>query len=162
MTDIQHIDVDSEEFDGTPKALRDHVKKLQKQLDAVVAERDGFRTQLTEQSLGSVLTDAGYKNPKRVQRDLLADGVDPLDSEAVKTWLETNGEDYARGSVEQASTPTPTEDEQVEFQIPDYRRLNAPAEIGTPTSPDKAQAVLNAPPNATPAEMLAYLNGLGI
>lgn len=162
MTDIQHIDVDSDEYEGTPKALRDHVKKLQKSLTEVTTERDGFRTQLTEASLGSVLTDAGYKNPKRVQRDLLADGIDPLDTEAVKTWLETNGEDYAKGSAEQAVAPAPGEGEQQIVQVPDYRKLNAPAEIGTPVSPDKLQAVLNAPQDATPAQMLAYLQGQGI
>ena len=95
MPDIEHIDVDHEDFEGTPKALRDHVKKLQDALKSANTTISDFRSRETERALSDVLT--GFKNPTRVQRDLLADKVDPLDSEAVSKWLEVNADDYARG-----------------------------------------------------------------
>ena len=102
---IQHIDVDSEEFEDAPKALRDHVKKLQKELGDLSSDRDKWRTQVQSQALGSVLADQGFKNPDRVKRDLLADQIDPLDTAAVETWLAANGDDYAKGQAAQAATP---------------------------------------------------------
>lgn len=107
MTDIQHIDVDAPEFDGTPKALRDHVAKLQEALKATTQERDTYKTQATTSALGDVL--AGYKNPERVKRDLLSDSIDPLDKTAVEKWLSENGDDYAKGAGS-AAPAVPSED----------------------------------------------------
>lgn len=101
MTDIQHIDVNAAEYDGTPKALRDHVAKLQDALKATTTERDTYKGQATAAALGDVL--AGYKNPERVKRDLLSDSIDPLDKTAVEKWLGDNGDDYAKGSTEPVS-----------------------------------------------------------
>lgn len=102
--DIQHIDVDNAEYDGTPKALRDHVKRLQERLTEVSQERDTFRGQATSAALGGVL--AGYKNAERVKRDLLGDGIDPLNREAVEKWLGENGDDYARSDSGNANPVT--------------------------------------------------------
>lgn len=93
--DIQHIDIDAPEYDGSPKALRDHVKRLQEAHKALQQERDTYRGQATAAALGDVL--AGYKNPERVKRDLLSDSIDPLNKEAVEKWLSENGDDYAKG-----------------------------------------------------------------
>ena len=101
MTDIQHIDVNAAEYDGTPKALRDHVKRLQEAHKSLQQERDTYRGQATSAALGDVL--AGYKNPERVKRDLLSDSIDPLDKTAVEKWLGENGSDYAQGT----GTPAP-------------------------------------------------------
>ncbi len=101
MTDIQHIDLDAPEFDGTPKALRDAYKALQDRYKTVTTERDTYKGQATQAALGDVL--AGYKNPERVKRDLLSDSIDPLDKTAVEKWLGENGSDYATGT----STPAP-------------------------------------------------------
>lgn len=101
MTDIQHIDIDAPEFDGTPKALRDAYKALQDRYKTVTTERDTYKGQATSAALGDVL--AGYKNPERVKRDLLSDSIDPLDKTAVEKWLGDNGDDYAKG----AGTPAP-------------------------------------------------------
>lgn len=96
MTDnIQHIDVDSDEFIDAPKALRDHVKKLQQANTRLTETNTDLSGRLTATALTDVLSE--FKNPERVKRDLLSDKIDPLDSEAVKTWLGTNGGDYARG-----------------------------------------------------------------
>jgi hypothetical protein len=140
MTDIQHINVDDEQYEDAPQGLRDYVKKLQKQNETLRTERDGFRNQISESALGDVL--AGFKNPGRVKTDLLSDGVDPLDNEAVTKWLETNGDDYARGE----QTPAAPESEvQDETQVPDYDRLNSLSQLGTPSGSDKAQIVANPP-----------------
>lgn len=101
MTDaIQHIDVDSDEFLDTPKALRDHVKKLQASLTRANEQVETLRGQATASALGDVLKE--FKNPERVKRDLLAEKIDPLDPKAVETWLAANGDDYAKG----AATPS--------------------------------------------------------
>jgi len=159
MTDIQHINVDDEQWDGTPRALREHVDKLQRALNELKTERDQLRGQFTETALGNVL--AGFKNPQRVKAALLGDKIDPLDTEAVNKWLSENGDDYARatGTAEPPATevqgdPAPT--------FPDYGRLNAPSEIGEPSVADQLQAVQNAPKDASPQELLAYFASKGI
>lgn len=157
MTDIQHIDVDSEEFEGTPRALREHVKKLQKALTDVSAERDGFRNQINESALGDVL--AGFNNPERVKRDLLSDKVDPLDTEAVNKWLADNGNDYAKAQA--PADPQETEP-QAEFQQPDYGRLNAPASVGQPAGVDPAQIVNSAPTDLSPDKLRQWFLDRGI
>lgn len=133
MTDIQDIDVDAPEFDGTPKALRDHVKRVQEALKATTAERDTYRTQATSSALGDVL--AGFKNPERVKRDLLSDGIDPLNREVVEKWLGENGDDYAKGASAPA-TPVQSEDAAA-YQRLQQTELTSPADM---TSVEAAMA----------------------
>lgn len=106
---IKHLDLDSEEFEDAPKAVRDYAKSLKKQLESVTKERDGVRTQLASSSLEKVLADKAFKNPAKVQKDILRDGVNPLDSEAVEAWLADNSDDYAKGTQETpvAEPPVP-------------------------------------------------------
>lgn len=125
MTDIQHIDVDAPEYDGTPKALRDHVAKLQDALKATTTERDTYKGQATSAALGDVL--AGYKNPERVKRDLLSDSIDPLDKAAVEKWLGENGDDYARGAGSSA-TAVPSEDAAAHQRLQETQLTN-PADM---------------------------------
>lgn len=125
MTDIQYIDVNAPEFDGSPKALRDHVAKLQESLKATISERDTFRGQATSAALGDVL--AGYKNPERVKRDLLGDSIDPLNREAVEKWLSENGDDYARG--ESAPATTVSSDEAAAHQRLQQTDLTTPSDM---------------------------------
>lgn len=125
MTDIQYIDVDAPEFDGSPKALRDHVAKLQEALKATSAERDTYRGQATAAALGDVL--AGFKSPKRVERDLLSDGIDPLNREAVEKWLGENGDDYARG--EGSPAPAVPSEEAAAHQRLQQTELTSPADM---------------------------------
>lgn len=110
MSDIQHIDTDSDEWENTPKALRDQVKKLQKALTESTQTITEFRTRETDTALTGVL--AGFKSPGKVKRDLLADGVDPLDSEAVTKWVGENGSDYAQApapAAEPSEEPAPND-----------------------------------------------------
>lgn len=137
--DIKHIDTESEEWENTPKTLRDQVKKLQdalKQRDEAIT---GLKSTAAESALGGVL--AGFKNPGRVKRDLLADGIDPLDSSAVETWMKDNGDDYARGTTE----PAPPE-QQPEAATPDLQsqwdRLQIPGSQN-PAALEKTEAVFS-------------------
>ena len=123
--DIQHIDIDAPEFDGSPKALRDHVKKLQDAVTSLRTERDTYKGQATSAALGDVL--AGYKNPERVKRDLLGDSIDPLDTEAVKKWLGENGDDYARGDG--GTAPAVPSEEAAAHQRLQQTDLTSPADM---------------------------------
>ena len=73
--------------------LRGYTKALKQHLDHVTAERDGVRDQLASRTLDDALS--GFKNPRRVERSLRADGINPLDNSAVEVWLAENADDYA-------------------------------------------------------------------
>jgi len=105
---LQHIDIDSEESEDAPRALREYAKQLKRQLETTQAELGKATKQLASRAIAEVLADKGFKNPKRVERDLLADDIDPHDQQAVAAWLEANGDDYAKGAVTPASeSPAP-------------------------------------------------------
>lgn len=106
MTDaIKHIDLDHEDFEDAPKALRDYAVKLKQALVAKDAEVSTLRGQVASRAVADVLGDKGFKNPKAVEKALLGDGIDPLDNSAVESWLTENGDDYAKA----ANTETPNE-----------------------------------------------------
>lgn len=149
MTDnIQHIDVDSDEFIEAPKALRDHVKRLQGKLTEVTGERDTFRDQATSGALSGVL--AEFKNPDRVKSAMLGDKVDPLDTEAVRTWLASNGDDYAKGGQSSVSSTDSVTAEERSAQA----NLNASSEFTTPADMSKFEAAK--------AEITPEMNGADI
>lgn len=133
--ELKHIDVESEEFEDAPKALRDYVKKLQAQDRKRSDELNQVRGQLASRAVADVLADKGFKNPERVKRDILADGIDPTDKAAVDGWLSENSDDYARAEAAAAaateesteSTTVPTEVQQ------NYRNLNV---AGSPAGAD--------------------------
>lgn len=154
---IEHIDVDHEDFESAPKALREHVKNLQaalKERDKIVSD---FRSRETERALSDVLT--GFKNPGRVQRDLLADKVDPLDTEAVNKWLEDNAGDYARG--EGAAAEAPAEQASPDATLAaQYARLQ-PTGIRKPSDNQKAEAIASLPDDLTAAQVEQRLRELG-
>jgi len=136
MTDnLQHIDVDSDEFIDTPKALRDHVKKLQQANTRLTETNTDLTGRVTASALNGVLTE--FKNPERVKRDLLTDKVDPLNSEAVTAWLEKNGSDYARG--EGASTQSSTPNVSAE-EVAAHQRIANGGDLRTPADMTKFEA----------------------
>ena len=136
MTDnIKHLDLDSEDFEDAPKALRDYARNLKKQYEQAVTERDGVRKQLASKAVSEVLGDKGFKNPKRVERDLLADGIDPLDTSVVESWLKDNSDDYARTTG--SATPTPEQNEEQQRQQAAYQQLNAGGELRQPADQSK-------------------------
>lgn len=122
MTDnITHINLDDEQFEDAPKALRDYAAKLKKALDAAHGEAGQLRSQLASKSLGDVLGTKGFKNPKAVEKSLLADKVDPLDESAVAKWLEENSDDFAKaegtpGEPNQPATQQLTPEQQADAE----------------------------------------------
>lgn len=77
--------------EGGPKALRDLVKKLQKDLDKVTEERDGYAAKAKAADLSTIFTTKNV--PPSIQRWIKKDGVEPT-AEAVDQWLAENGEDF--------------------------------------------------------------------
>lgn len=140
---MSYDDFDDEQNYGeenSPKALRDLVKKLTKERDALKAERDTFATQAKEATLSTVFTD--LKIPAHIQRWMKRDGVE-ANADAVKTWVNENGADF-------------------NFKLGD----NAPAETESPegqqSSPVEAPAAPAAQSVLTPedAAELARLQAL--
>lgn len=151
----QFIDVDEDEYLDAPKALRDAYKKLVRQHTEIVKERDTFKSVATERALGDVLKD--FKNPKRVQRDLASDGIDPLDSEAVSAWLEENGDDYAKG---EGSTPPAPRGEDPDAAA---QRQIAGADLQTPADMTKLEAALaELGDDATPEQVIKVYQSHGV
>lgn len=165
MTDtIKHIDLDDELFEDAPKALRDYAKSLKKQFDALTSDLDGARKQIASHALSGVLGDKGFKNPKRVEQDILRDGVDATDKAAVDAWLEANGDDYAKGEVT-AETPAPVqqETEEQKAQREGYQALNAGDQLRNPAELSKfesAQAEIT--DDMDGAQVLAILRKHGV
>jgi len=145
----EYIDVDDDDYFDAPKALRDHVKRLQEQLKGVVQERDTLSSKLSNRSASDVLADKGFKNPKRVARDLLADKVDPSDEAAVTKWLEENGDDYAKAQVQPASDAAPaeggegTEDDGTPEIQSGHEAMQRTTTGASPAGHDKYQAAFN-------------------
>lgn len=153
MTDIQHIDINSAEFDGSPKALRDHVAKLQEAHKALLQERDTYKGQATAAALGDVL--AGYKNSERVKRDLLSDSIDPLNREAVEKWLSENGDDYAKSDSGTATTVS-SEDAAAHQQL-QQTNLTNPADM---TAFEAAKAEITPDMSGTEVKAVYRKHGL--
>lgn len=158
MTDIQHINVDDEQWDGTPRALREHVDKLQKALKDASQKITGYETERASSALSGVLT--GFKNPERVKTDLLSDKVDPLDSEAVTKWLEKNGDDYAKG---EANPEPPAPADQADSQAAQYAALQLGSEYRPAADIGKLDVVKSQlPPDATKEQVAAALREAGV
>lgn len=150
--DIQHIDVDADEWQGTPRALREQVDKLQKALKTANQKITGFESERVETALSGVLT--GYRNPGKVKADILRDKVDPLDDEAVAKWLKDNGDDYARD--EQAPVDPSSAEEQPDPQA-DRAKLDAVAQIGQSGAANAEALVASVPKDLSPAETREWL-----
>lgn len=158
MTDnYEYIDVNDEQWDGTPRALRDALDKAQKALKTERQATAELRNQTASTALSGVL--AGFKNPERVKTAILGDKVDPLNSEAVTAWLESNGDDYAKGTPADPSTDD-TQTSQAaapQASTPNYQQLNGLAEIGTPAGANALQEIQAMPEGLGPKDAYAWL-----
>lgn len=153
-----HLDVDDDEFESAPKALRDAYKKLQKAHNEQGQQITELSSQLSSQALSGVLT--GFKNPDRVKSALLGDKVDPLDTEAVAKWIETNGDDYAK--AENSGTPATQQEEQTE-EAQAYAGLQLGGHYRPAADLGKLDAVAaNLPTDATPEQVAAAIRAAGI
>lgn len=154
---IENIDVDSDEYLDAPKALRDHVKKLQSKLTNVVQERDTLKGTVTASALTDVLKE--FKNPDRVKQSLLADKVDPLDSEAVKTWLASNGDDYAKGG----GAPAEPQKQVASADQAAHAAFQAGADLASPADMTKHEATFGEiTPDMTGADIIALYKKNGL
>jgi hypothetical protein len=113
---IKYIDVDDEQFEDAPKALRDAYKALARQHKDLSTEAGQLRTQVASFALGDVLGNAGFKNPKRVEQDILRDGIDATDKAAVEQWLAANADDYAKATGATEPEPVPAAEQTPEQQ----------------------------------------------
>lgn len=155
---IKHLDLDSEEFESAPRALRQYAEKLKKTLDAANQTITGFREKETDSALGEVLT--GFKSPAKVKRDLLTDGIDPLDNEAVAAWIEQNGDDYARG---EGAAPVATSDPATAEAAAGYDRLNAVQQMAQPADLSRHEvAFAGITPDMDGKAVLEHFKRMGI
>lgn len=161
---IRHIDLDDEQFEDAPRALRDYAAKLKKALDETTKERDGLHRQVASHALGDVLGDKGFKNPKRVEKDLLNDGIDPLDKSAVEGWLEEYGDDYAKAeAAPEAPEPTPKASVPEEVQQGYGQLSGLQNQLHQPADMSKLEAAkAELPADATPEQVLAAFAKHGV
>lgn len=96
----EYDDYDDFEDEGNkgPKALRDHIKKLEAQLQTKDKELGKLRTSVVDRSVTDVLAGQSFKNPATVKKAILADGVDATNADALQKWLQENGDDYAKAA----------------------------------------------------------------
>lgn len=154
----QFIDTTSDEYLEAPKALRDAYDRLKSRYQETTQERDALKGRATDAALGDALR--GFKNPERVKRDLLAEGIDPLNTEAVNSWLGNNGDDYARGEatpVNQSQTPDSAEEAAAFQQLQAARSLTQPADMS------KLEAALTEiTPDMTPEQVIEVYRKRGV
>lgn len=145
MTDaIKHIDLDDEQYEDAPRALREYAAKLKAALADQTKRADGLATQVASFALGDVLGTAGFKNPKRVEQDILADKIDATDKAAVEKWLAENGDDYAKAEGTPGEpAPVQTQDQTPEQQAAQaalaaqYAALQGGAQLSAPADLSK-------------------------
>ena len=156
---IEYIDVDSDEFYDAPKALREAYRKLKDARETDRKELNTLRQKAASEAIGGVLSEKGFKNPKRVERDLLSDGIDPHDSKAVEGWLSENGDDYAKGSAStDAETPVVPDNERLA-----HEQLQVGSEYKQPADMSKVEAAMaELPQDATPEQFLALAEKHGL
>jgi hypothetical protein len=135
MSDMAHLDVDSDEYRDAPKALREYVKKLKAANDELAQQVQASREQVASSALAGVLT--GFKNPERVKRDLLADRIDPLNREALDAWLAENGDDYARADG------TSQAQQQTDAEVQAHQRIQSAGSFKKPADMTPLEAAMS-------------------
>lgn len=99
MSDSDDFDdlPDEDSADSTgPKALRDHVRKLQKELAESKKTQEALTGRIAESTVKEVLTGRGVDATKvaRLTKYMKADEVDLMDGPAIAAWLGENAEDF--------------------------------------------------------------------
>ncbi|MGZ4560024.1 MAG: hypothetical protein ACXVGN_00090 [Mycobacteriaceae bacterium] len=130
----QFIDTTSDEFIDAPKALRDAYDRLKQRFTETVQERDTYKGRAESSALGDVLK--GFVKPERVKSALLADGIDPLNSEAVNQWVAENGSDFARGAGSDNTSQSVADDAEAEA----HQRIQSNAGLQQPADMTKQAA----------------------
>lgn len=140
----QFIDTNADEFIDAPKALRDAYDRLKARYTETAQERDTYKGRAESSALGDVLK--GFTKPERVKSALLADGIDPLNSEAVSAWVTENGNDFARGE-----NPTPSIPAADEAEAAAHQRIQSSVGLKAPADMSKFEAAM--------AEITPDMNG---
>lgn len=130
--------------------------QLRKQLEAALKKNKELETQVTkfseaekQRQVTEALGGQGFKNPKRVSQHILADGIDPSDTDAVANWLKDNGDDYAKATASPETPPPESQQQQPQEQPapqkgPDAATVDAYQRITNLTqeaSPESASAL---------------------
>lgn len=159
MSNFQYIDVDDEQFEDAPRALRQAYAALKKAHEADTKELSTLRTQVQTRTASDVLKDKGY-NPKAA-KFLLKDGVDLSDEKAVDAWLAEEGEFFKVAG--EGGTPNPEQNVEHEAEA-EARGQIADATSHTQTAAnDKMQAALAEITNdMTPQQVMAVYAKHGI
>jgi len=106
---------DDDAQNESPKALRDLVKKLQRDLEKVSTERDQFASKAKEADRAAVFTKLNV--PPKIQRWMKdVEGTE----EAVKQWVAENGEDFnfQLGSAQTDSVKAPEGEQPTSVEAP--------------------------------------------
>ena len=154
---FQYIDVDDEQFEDAPRALRQAYDKLRKQHQSDAQELAKLRGTVQTRTASDVLKAKGY-NPKAA-KFLLKDGVDVNDENAVDTWLAEEGEFFkvSGEDPETAQTADHTAEAEQRAQIADTTSQAEPA------GNDKMQAALaEITPEMTGAQVMEVYRKHGI
>ena len=126
---MSYDDFDEDEQNAGPKALRDHAKKLEKQLEELAKKLEAAeqaRTEAEKKAKASTLRDVltGLKIDPKFARLAERDGVEP-EADAVKKWVDENKDFYSftPTQAEQADEVADEVYEESEDDIdPNYRQ----------------------------------------
>lgn len=174
-------DYDDDTNEDGPKALRDLVKKLQRDLEKVTEERNTFASKAKEADRAAVFTKLNI--PPKIQRWMKdVEGTE----DAVKQWVAENGEDFnfTLGQAQTDSAKTPEGEQSTSTEAPAataaqsvlseediaaYERITAAMAQGvgqTVTSDQTSAAVQTVEsqlgPNASFEDVIAALKSQGI
>lgn len=145
LDDDYFEDDDDHQEDQTARGLRKTIEKQNRKIKSLESENTKYRKTENERQAKEALSGKGFKNTRKVARDLLADGIDLSDSEAVNEWLSENGDDYARDENSETETPSAEENEienseEHSEMASAFERLNNTQRMATPAHLSKYEA----------------------
>lgn len=157
---FQYIDVDDEQFEDAPRALRDAYAKLKKKAQEQDAELSSFRSERTQATAADVLKAKGY-DPKAA-KFLTQAGIDLSNEGQVDAWLAEDGAFFKVGDAPQSEAPAEqTAGHQAEAAA--RQQLATAQSYVQPAAMDKMKAALSEiGPDATTEEVKAIYKKYGI
>lgn len=152
---FQYIDVDDEQYEDAPRALRQAYEALKKRDQARETELGKLRGTVKQATATDVLKAKGY-DPKAA-KFLIQSGVDLNDASAVDTWLAEDGEFFKVDAPPAEPAVDHSEEQQSRSQI-----AEASSQV-QPAAGDKMKAALaEITPDMTTAQVLAVYQKHGI
>ena len=153
---FQYLDVDDEQFEDAPRALRQAYEKLKKAHQSDAQELASLRGTVKQTTATDVLKAKGYD--PRAAKFLIQSGVNLNDSEAVDGWLAEDGAFFKVGDAPPAEhAEDHSAEAQARSQIADASSQTQPAAV------DKLQAALaEITPSMTAADVVEVYRKYGI